>query len=261
MSSVADASSDSHAEDPIPIPEKRRRGRPFVIREPPLTAYQEGLVRKEADKIKEVDDLMKKNGFMSIRQYLEAFFSNKHFRKGQGFFLRHGNPTGFEATLELWLKDGRLDDLPRSRVMEDWATEEALYEFECLLEDQRSCLRHMSWESVADGFQAVRSEDFYEEVKSKAPMLWRIFSILSRKEAKEGKQGDEEFNGDKPHGDQVALTSLLNLLYARNQQANGYQSLMSIYFRAQGIGKKHLRHCIVLGWLLVIRKGIVLCMR
>ncbi|RPB26151.1 hypothetical protein L211DRAFT_847316 [Terfezia boudieri ATCC MYA-4762] len=220
-------------------PMKRRRGRPFLMREAPVTAHQEGLIQKEAEKIKEIDDLMKKHGFMSIRQYLQAYFGNKHFKKGQTFFLRHGAPTGFEATLDMWLKDDRLEEMPRSLVMENWMIHEALYEFDSLLDDKHSCLRHMSRESIEDGFQAVQLEDFYAEVQENAPMLWRLFTTLGQKKTPSKKRKIDE-PGEDVRGDLVALTSLLNLLYSRNQQANGLQSLMSIYYKAQGTHKQAL---------------------
>lgn len=214
-----------------------RRGRPMAQRAH-LSEYQEQLLRSEADKLKIVDACMKEQGFASIRQFIGAYFSNKYFQKTQTRFFNNGNVTGLEEVLQQWLTDERVapdkDGDQRLTPVEDYISQQCHLEFEKLLQDKKSCLRHMSRGTIDSSFQATGFEELLEEVQGKAPFLWRLFTTLGTRRKDLG-SGDPEYRSKI-----IALMSLLNLLYSRNQQANGIQSLMSVYYKAEGTHKRAL---------------------
>lgn len=204
-----------------------------------LSEYQEGLLKAEADKINLVLTYMRGEGFASIRQFLGAVFSNSHLKSTQTQFFQTGLPTGIDQILNQWLKDKRVAPGEGSRLhsVEDWVCNLANNEFENLLDEKKnSCLRHMAQSSVESGFQASRLEDLLDEVKMKAPFLWRLFLMLGSKKIKSNEVIEAKDMGLRAKN--VSLMSLLNLLYARNQQANGIQSLMAVYYKAEGTYKR-----------------------
>lgn len=82
--------------------------------------------------------------------------------------------------------------------------------------------------SKVSNMSAVLSE-IKDVVKKRAPILWGICYGLGKK-----RDNTEEWGR---RSEVVTLSSILNLLYSRNMQANMWQTVMGVFYYASGIQK------------------------
>lgn len=229
---VAETSQWQANREPEDAPQRPGPGRPKKAESQAPHHKTLKSQRDHALKLKAIMTVIKEH-YSSMRGFLRQFFKNESFKVAHQNFYEEG---GFHEILGLWLNS----EFVRGRNMVPSLVEyvKAYFEdeFHHMLKDKGSVVRFNSRGQTQTPSKGTLSKGeelsnqfprMSKHVKTEAPLVWRVLKKCASKE------GDPE--RWRSRTDTVALSSILSLLYSRNQQANAWQSTFSIFYYASGL--------------------------